>query len=189
MACNPQPQAVCIEWTEPLMAAGNWVPELVQLAGGTSRFGTVGQHSPWISWDDLVAADPDKIVIMPCGYDLAVTRRETQPLIQHPAWASLKAVQQGQVYLVDGNQYFNRPGPRLVESLEILAEIFHPQGFAPHHRGQGWDYLTPLTRGVYFLRKLRLGGEERRILPMMGNSMVGVLTNPKVRLGRSAISS
>lgn len=143
MACNPRPQVVCIEWTEPLMAAGNWVPELVQLAGGTSRFGIVGQHSPWISWDDLVAADPDKIVIMPCGYDLAVTRRETQPLIQHPAWASLKAVQQGQVYLVDGNQYFNRPGPRLVESLEILAEIFHPQGFAPHHRGQGWDYLTP----------------------------------------------
>lgn len=137
--CEPKPKVVCLEWTEPLMAAGNWVPELVQLAGGTSPLGAVGQHSPWISWDDLTAADPDKIVIMPCGYDLAVTRRETQALTQHSVWATLKAVQKGQVYLVDGNQYFNRPGPRLVESLEILAEIFHPQAFVPAHQGRGWE--------------------------------------------------
>lgn len=143
-----KPTVACIEWTEPLMAAGNWVPELVQLAGGISCFGTIGQHSPWLTWDELVAADPDVIVIMPCGYDLAVTRRESQTLIHHPAWASLKAVRHRRVYLTDGNQYFNRPGPRLAESLEILAEIFHPHHcrYHPHHcryghQGRGWQTL------------------------------------------------
>ena len=76
---------------------------------------------------------------MPCGYDLAVTRREAQTLTHHSAWSTLKAVCQGHVYLVDGNQYFNRPGPRLVESLEILAEIFHPEAFGNGHRSQGWE--------------------------------------------------
>ncbi|WP_008319560.1 cobalamin-binding protein [Leptolyngbya sp. PCC 6406] len=138
-ACAPKPTVACIEWIEPLMAAGNWVPELVQMAGGTSLLGTPGEHSPWISWEDLIAADPEIIVIMPCGYDLAVTRREAETLTHHSAWSTLKAVRQGHVYLVDGNQYFNRPGPRLVESLEILAEIFHPEVFGTGHRGQGWE--------------------------------------------------
>jgi iron complex transport system substrate-binding protein len=135
---TPQPRVVCIEWTEPLMTAGNWVPELVQLAGGQCLLATPGQHSPWISWEALAAADPDVIVIMPCGYDLAVTARETQRLAHHPTWTSLRAVQQQRVYLTDGNQYFNRPGPRLVDSLEILAEIFHPDHLDYGHRGSGW---------------------------------------------------
>jgi iron complex transport system substrate-binding protein len=138
----PTPTVACIEWTEPLMAAGNWVPELVSLAGGKSLFGQVGQHSPWMSWDQLTAADPEVIVIMPCGYDLAVTRRESAVLVNHPQWAQLQAVQTGRVYLTDGNQYFNRPGPRLVDSLEILAEIFHPGAFDYGYRGQGWQPLT-----------------------------------------------
>lgn len=138
-ACGSKPTVACIEWIEPLMAASNWVPELVQLAGGTSLFGTPGQHSPWISWEDLIAADPEIIVIMPCGYDLAVTRREAQTLTHHAVWSTLKAVRQGHVYLVDGNQYFNRPGPRLVESLEILAEIFHPGVFDTGRQSQGWE--------------------------------------------------
>jgi iron complex transport system substrate-binding protein len=136
-----KPTVACIEWTEPLMAAGNWVPELVQLAGGISCFGTIGQHSPWLTWDELVAADPDVIVIMPCGYDLAVTRRESQTLTHHPAWSSLKAVRHRRVYLTDGNQYFNRPGPRLAESLEILVEIFHPHHCRYGHQGRGWQTL------------------------------------------------
>ncbi len=138
-ACGFRPTVACIEWIEPLMAAGNWVPELVQLAGGISLFGTPGQHSPWMSWEDLIAADPEIIVIMPCGYDLAVTRREAQTLTHHSAWSTLRAVRQGHVYLVDGNQYFNRPGPRLVESLETLAEIFHPEAFGTGHQSQGWE--------------------------------------------------
>lgn len=137
-AVTPQPTVVCIEWTEPLMTAGNWVPELVQLAGGRGLLASPGQHSPWMSWEALAAADPDVIVIMPCGYDLAVTGREAQALAHHPTWKTLRAVRQQRVYLTDGNQYFNRPGPRLVDSLEILAEIFHPDHFDYGHRGVGW---------------------------------------------------
>lgn len=120
-----RPTVACIEWIEPLMAAGNWVPELVGLAGGENLFGEVGQHSPWMEWQDLVAADPDIIVTMPCGFDLDKTAAEMTALTSKPEWNQLKAVQSHQVYLTDGNQYFNRPGPRLVDSLEILAEIFH----------------------------------------------------------------
>lgn len=138
----PNPTVACIEWTEPLMAAGNWVPELVSLAGGKSLFGQVGQHSPWMTWDELSAADPEVMVIMPCGYDLAVTRRESAALVNHPQWAQFKAVQAGRVYIADGNQYFNRPGPRLVDSLEILAEIFHPEVFDYGYRGRGWQPLV-----------------------------------------------
>ncbi|WP_035985736.1 cobalamin-binding protein [Leptolyngbya sp. KIOST-1] len=142
----PSPTVACIEWTEPLMAAGNWVPELVALAGGTSLFGQVGQHSPWLTWDDLVAADPEVIVIMPCGYDLTVTRRESAVLAAHPQWPLLRAVQAGRVFLSDGNQYFNRPGPRLVDSLEMLAEIFHPAIAAYGYRGRGWQ---PFNSGLF----------------------------------------
>ncbi|MEL6138639.1 MAG: cobalamin-binding protein [Cyanobacteria bacterium J06628_6] len=125
----PHPTVACIEWTDPLMAAGNWVPELVTLAGGHSLFGKVGQHSPWLQWDDLLTADPDRIIMMPCGYDLAQTQQAAEQLSQDPRWAKLKAVQDYQVYLTDGNQYFNRPGPRLIDSLEILAEILQPETY------------------------------------------------------------
>jgi iron complex transport system substrate-binding protein len=136
-----RPRVACIEWTEPLMAAGNWVPELVALAGGENLFGTVGKHSPWMQWDELLQADPDVLVVMPCGFDLAQTREAAiADLTQHPSWHTLKAIQQHQVYLTDGNQYFNRPGPRLVDSLEILAEIFHPE-LDYGYEGQGWVRL------------------------------------------------
>lgn len=119
-----KPRVVCIEWIEPLMAAGNWVPELVALAGGDNCLGSMGQHSPWIAWEDLVAADPEVIVAMPCGFDIARTQGEMAVLAQKPEWTRLQAVQGGRVYVTDGNQYFNRPGPRLVDSLEMLQEIF-----------------------------------------------------------------
>lgn len=121
------PKVACIEWTDPLMLAGNWIPELVEMAGGKPIGGVTGQHSPRISWDELVAADPDTIIFMPCGFDLDRTRIEAQPLTQHPQWQQLAAVKQNRVYITDGNAYFNRPGPRLVESLEILTEILNPQ--------------------------------------------------------------
>lgn len=140
-ALSNRPTVACIEWIEPLMAAGNWVPELVQLAGGESLFGAVGQHAPWLSWDDLIAANPQAIVLMPCGFDLARTRQEAHSLLSHPQWSHLQAVQTGRVYLTDGNQYFNRPGPRLVDSLEILAEILHPGSFKYGFQGKGWMFL------------------------------------------------
>ena len=130
---------VCIEWVDPLMAAGNWVPELVRLAGGADLLGTAGAHAPYIDRDALAAADPQVIVFMPCGFDLARTRAEA--LAQRSDWSALGAARAGEVYVTDGNQYFNRPGPRLVESLEILAEILHPDVFAFGHQGAGWQRL------------------------------------------------
>jgi iron complex transport system substrate-binding protein len=121
-----RPTVACIEWLEPLMAAGNWVPELVEMAGGVNLFGEAGKHSPWMSWEQLVSADPDVIVIMPCGWDAARTEPEMHWLTDRPEWGRLRAVRNSRVHLTDGNQYFNRPGPRLVESLEILAGILHP---------------------------------------------------------------
>ncbi|MEO0708643.1 MAG: cobalamin-binding protein [Cyanobacteria bacterium J06649_5] len=140
LAPEPRPKVACIEWTEPLMAAGNWVPELVELAGGQDCFGVAGAHSDWMTWDDLTTADPDIIIVLPCGYDLAQTKAATLEMAQKNAsWQQLKAVQNGQVYLTDGNQYFNRPGPRLVESWEILTEIIHqcPVNEARQSQGQG----------------------------------------------------
>ena len=128
----------CIEWIEPLMAAGNWVPELVEIAGGINMFGLKGQHSPWMEFEDLIDKDPDIIIIMPCGYDIKKSKEEMEPLKNLPHWIKLKAVKDGEVYLTDGNQYFNRPGPRLVESLEILIEIIHLGKFDFGHKDIGW---------------------------------------------------
>src|ERR1700689_265480 len=141
-AASHHPSVACIEWHEPLMAAGNWVPELVEMAGAVNLFGQAGAHSPWMNWEQLIDADPDVIISMPCGFDLARTCAEMYGLTDRPEWQKLRAVQTGRVYLADGNQYFNRPGPRLVESLQILAEILHPEAFQPALPGLGWSQFT-----------------------------------------------
>jgi iron complex transport system substrate-binding protein len=133
-----RPRVACIEWIEPLMAAGNWMPELVSLAGGINLFGEAGRHSPWMTLDQLAAADPDVIVVLPCGFDIARTRAEMPALAARLEWQRLRAVRAGRVALVDGNQYFNRPGPRLAESTEILAEILHPGAFGTAREGTAW---------------------------------------------------
>ena len=132
-------KVTCIEWTQPLMGAGNWVPELVKLAGGNPLLGEVGVHSPWLQWEQLVAAQPEIIIIMPCGYNLAQTKQDAQALTKHEDWQKLPAVQNNRVYITDGNSYFNRPGPRLVDSLEIMAEIIHPELFHFGYQGVGWE--------------------------------------------------
>lgn len=136
-----RPTVACIEWIEPLMAAGNWVPELVAIAGGVNLFGEAGKHSPWMTWDELAERDPDVIVVLPCGWDIPRCQCEMGPLTSREGWKALSAVRHGQVYLTDGNQYFNRPGPRVVESAEILAEILHPGEFRFGHEGTGWIRL------------------------------------------------
>lgn len=135
---DEHPRVACIEWIEPLMAAGNWMPELVALAGGENLFGAAGRHSPWLTLDELAASDPDIILVLPCGFDIARTRVELATLAERPAWRRLRAVRDGRIFLCDGNSYFNRPGPRLADSLEILAEILHPRHFAFGHEGRGW---------------------------------------------------
>lgn len=134
-----RPTVACVEWIEPLMAAGNWMPELVERAGGINLFGEAGKHAPWMTWEQVSERDPDVLVLLPCGFDIARTRRDMPLLTSRPEWSRLKAVRSGRVFLTDGNQFFNRPGPRLVESLEILAEALHPDVFAFGHEGTGWQ--------------------------------------------------
>jgi iron complex transport system substrate-binding protein len=124
---KPKPHLAFIEWIDPLMSGGHWMPELIDIAGGVNLFGAHGAPSPWISLDQIAAAGPDVILVAPCGYDLAKTREEMAVLDTNPQWQALRAVQDGRVYLADGNAFFNRPGPRLVESAEILGEILHPE--------------------------------------------------------------
>ena len=133
-----RPRIACIEWLDPLMVAGNWVPELVTLAGGENLLGKAGSPSRWLAANELAAADPDVIVVLPCGFDLPRTRAELADIVRAPDWQRLRAVREGRIAIVDGNQYFSRPGPRLVESLQILAEILHSKEFDPEHRGTGW---------------------------------------------------
>jgi iron complex transport system substrate-binding protein len=138
-AFSERPTVACIEWLDPLMAAGNWMPELVEMAGGDNLFGTAGRHAPYLDWHVLCDHDPDVIVLLPCGWDIERSLQELAVLTQKPEWPRLRAVRDRRVYLTDGNQYFNRPGPRLVESLEILAEILHPDTFNFGHVGRGWQ--------------------------------------------------
>ena len=132
------PSVAAIEWIDPLMAAGNWVPQLIRVAGGKNLFGEAGKHSPWMKYNDLVEQDPEIIIVMPCGYDIKKSLIEIKTLESKKGWGSLKAVRNRNVYITDGNQFFNRPGPRIIESLEILLEIIHPDLSEFKHIDSGW---------------------------------------------------
>jgi len=134
----PRPTVACLEWIDPLFAMGNWGPELVAIAGGTCVAGAAGAHSTTLPWDGLRAADPDVIVVAPCGFGLERTLAEMPALAARPGWAELAAVRAGRLYVADGNLYFNRSGPLLFDTPEILAEILHPSAFPPAHEGAVW---------------------------------------------------
>ena len=138
-----RPRVACIEWTEPLMLAGNWVPELVEIAGGTNGLTQSGQHSPYIPWSSVVEFDPQVIVVCLCGFDLERTALEAAGLRELAGWSNVAAVRDGRVYLVDGNAYLNRSSPRLVDSLELLSHLFHPDLFPePLLRGPtAWQHF------------------------------------------------
>jgi iron complex transport system substrate-binding protein len=142
-----RPTVACVEWIEPLMAAGNWVPELVELAGGANVAGEPGKHSSWMEWETLVKLNPEIIIAMPCGFDLMRTRTEMAALARRLEWPKLQAVKNRRVFVTDGNQYFNRPGPRIVESLEMLTEMIHPDRFNFGHRGKGWEKFAGSDAG------------------------------------------
>jgi iron complex transport system substrate-binding protein len=135
----PHPTVVCLEWIEPAFAMGNWGPELVELAGGISLLGTPGAHSTTTPWSNVREADPDVLVVAPCGFGLERTLREMHLLAEQPGWRELKAVRSGRVFVADGNLYFNRSGPCLFDTPEILAEIIHPHDFRPSHGGRVWQ--------------------------------------------------
>lgn len=134
-----KPSVVCLEWIQPAFAMGNWGPELVEVAGGKNLLGTPGVHSTTTPWSALRAADPDVLVVAPCGFGLERTLREMPLLAEEPGWQELRAVRTGRVYVADGNLYFNRSGPTLFDSPQILAEILHPAQFPPTHRGRVWQ--------------------------------------------------
>jgi iron complex transport system substrate-binding protein len=138
VAGRRRPRVAFIEWVEPLMAGGNWMPELIAAAGGDNLFGQAGKHSDWMQWQEIVAADPEVIVVAPCGYGLARCLEERPLLEAKPRWADIAAVRAGRVYFADGNAYFNRPGPRLADSAEMLAEMFHPETADTHGEGATW---------------------------------------------------
>ena len=139
---GPRPRVACIEWMEPLMAAGNWMPELIRMAGGTNLFGEDGRHSPWLTWEELKSADPDVIIIAPCGFDLARTQADLHFMTARPGWNDLCAVRAGRVYLGDGNRFFNRPGPRVVETFEAIVEMLHPEFQETRLRGDAWRVMA-----------------------------------------------
>ena len=134
-------QVTILEWLDPLMAAGNWTPELVEYAGGRAVFGEAGQHSPWLSWKELREADPDVIILSPCGFTLERIHQDLPIIQQHPTWPQLRAVQQGKVYAVDGNFYLNRSGPRVVDSAEILARILWGTPLSTHLDEHTWEQI------------------------------------------------
>ena len=136
-----RPSVVTVEWIDPLMTAGNWMPQVIEIAGGRNLLGEAGQHSPWMSWDDLVQADPEVLLISPCGFDVRRTLEEVHLLSQDQRWPTLRAVRDNRVYVADGNAFFHRPGPRIVESAELLAEILHGTPGEGRYEGSGWIHL------------------------------------------------
>jgi len=138
----PRPTVCCLEWIEPVFAMGNWGPELVELAGGINTLGVTGAHSTTTPWAAVCEADPEVLVIAPCGFGLERTLREIHLLTAAPGWSELRAVRSGRVFAADGNLYFNRSSPSVFETPWLLAEMIHPQAFAPTHEGNVWQRLS-----------------------------------------------
>jgi iron complex transport system substrate-binding protein len=124
-----RPRCFLMEWIDPPFSSGHWGPELVEIAGGEEPLGHKGEDSRRVLWESVMAAKPEVIVLACCGYSVERTLRDLPILQGNPGWETLPAVRRGQVYVVDGSAYFSRPGPRVVDSLEILAQILHPDLF------------------------------------------------------------
>ncbi len=137
-----RPEIVCIEWMEPLMSAGHWTPQLINYAGGEALLSEPFEKSKYISWDQLKEADPDGIIIAACGFTMEKIKEEMSALQSNQTWNELKAVQKGHVFIADGNAYFNRSGPRLVDTLEIIAEILQVNQFYYGFENEAWEQLT-----------------------------------------------
>ena len=134
-----KPTIACIEWMDPLMIAGNWIPEMVKISGGTNILGKSGNDSHWIKFEELINKDPDIIIFLPCGFNIKKTKEELKIILKkNDSWKELKAFKNEKLFVADGNQFFNRPGPRLIESLEIFAEVIHPKIFNFKHEGTGF---------------------------------------------------
>jgi iron complex transport system substrate-binding protein len=138
-----RPRVACLEWLSPTFGPGHWLPELVELAGGRPGLGSAHSQSRRVAWDDVIAFAPEIVIVTPCGFDLRRTVEEAERVLPNRnGWAALPAVRQGRVYAVDGNAYFSRPGPRIVDSLELLAELIHPELCAGWGPTGAWQPLA-----------------------------------------------
>ncbi len=138
-------RVACIEWLDPIMTAGNWTPELIDMAGGIPVLAEKQEHSKYKTMQELLEEDPDILLIAPCGFTIERTLSEMHLLTQHPEWKKLRAVQKEEVYIADGNAYFNRPGPRIIDSIEILAEIIQANQFYYGLENHAWIKWNPKT--------------------------------------------
>ena len=127
---DAHPSVLHVEWADPLMCAGHWVPEMVELAGGVNTFGDKDTGTFQLEWDEVVARQPEIIIMMPCGFDVSRGLQDVPLLAQREGWDSLPAVRNRRVYVVDAGAYTSRSGPRLVDGLEIMAEMIHPELFS-----------------------------------------------------------
>ena len=127
VADAPRPRVLALEWLDPPFAPGHWVPEMIALAGGENLIGRAGGHSTETSWEQLASLDPDVLVIMPCGYDLAATKRDAARAADRLRTVAARAIDDGNAFVVDGSAYFNRSGPRFIIGVEILAALLHPE--------------------------------------------------------------
>ena len=130
----PKRRVFCLEWLDPPFASGHWVPEMVAMAGGADALARPKRDSARTTWEAVVEAAPEVLIVMPCGFTLERTRRELPSAASRPEWTSIPAVRNGRVYVADGHSYFNGSGPRLVDGLEILSEILHPEKFPRKHK-------------------------------------------------------
>ncbi len=135
---KPKPRVLNVEWMDPIMIAGHWMPELVEIAGGDPMLNEPAGASRTVTLEEIAAADPEVILVQPCGFSLEQTTKQLAELTDLPGWSDLGAVRTGKVYLCDGNQYFNRPGPRLIETTEIIAEILHPDVVKLGYEGKAY---------------------------------------------------
>jgi iron complex transport system substrate-binding protein len=140
---RPTPTVVVLEWTDPIFATGNWGPELVEAAGGRALLSHKDQYSTAIAWSRVREADPDHLIVAPCGFGLERTLQEVPLFEALPGWFELRAVREGQVAFADGNTYFNRSGTTIVETVEILAGILHGGPLAAPWRGKAWRSYQP----------------------------------------------
>lgn len=124
-----RPRVFCMEWLDPIYCTGHWVPEMVTIAGGVDPLGREGTDSVRVAWEEVLAAKPEVLIMMPCGFRLDQVLEIAPQLCARPGWRQLPAVEQGRVYAVDANSYFARPGPRVIEGTRLLAHILHPELF------------------------------------------------------------
>jgi iron complex transport system substrate-binding protein len=120
------PRVFCLEWIDPFYCCGHWVPEMVQLAGGVDNLGRKGADSVRVKWEEIAAWEPEILIVSPCGFGTEKAVEQARRLLHLPGWSELPAVRNGQVFAVDANAYFARPGPRVVDGVELLAHLFHP---------------------------------------------------------------